>query len=152
MNSQSGETEIIRRLFQEHVPSIASGSVAIRGMVREPGNRSVVVVVQKDPAVDAVGACMGDRGRTVKRITAELRASEPEECLDIVRWDDSVEQFIANLVAPSKVARASFDGATRQARIVLALDSMQPVGLVLRSKLLLKLTGWHLSLESPNER
>ena len=61
MNSQSGETEIIRRLFEEHVPSIVSGTVDIRGIVREPGNRSIVVVVQKDPAVDAVGACVGDR-------------------------------------------------------------------------------------------
>jgi N utilization substance protein A len=149
MNSQSGEIEIIWRLFKEHVPAVASGSVQIRGIVREPGNRSIVVVVQKDPAVDAVEACMGSEyNNRVKRIVAEL----PEECLDIVRWDDSVEQFIANLVAPSKFVRASFDEATRHVRIVLAPDSKRPAELTLRSKILLQLTGWHLAVELPNER
>ena len=152
MNSQSGESEFIRRLFEEHVPSIASGTVDIRGIVREPGNRSIVVVVQKDPAVDAVGACVGDHHSRVKRIAAELRARAPKECLDIVRWDNSVELFIANLVAPSKLAETSFDEATRQVRVVLARDSTQPPGLALRAQALWQLTGWRLSVESPDER
>jgi transcription termination/antitermination protein NusA len=149
MNSPAGETEIVWRLFKQHVPAVASGSVEIRGIVREPGNRSIVVVVQKDPAVDPVGACLGSEYNSrVKRIVAEL----PEECLDIVRWDDSVEQFIAHLVAPSKFVRASFDEATRHVRIVLAPDSMRPTELTLRSKILSQLTGWHLTVELPNER
>jgi len=111
-----------------------------------------VVVVQKDPAVDAVGACVGDHHSRVKRIAAELRARAPKECLDIVRWDNSVELFIANLVAPSKLAETSFDEATRQVRVVLARDSTQPPGLALRAQALWQLTGWRLSVESPDER
>ena len=79
-------------------------------------------------------------------------ARAPKECLDIVRWDNSVELFIANLVAPSKLAETSFDEATRQVRVVLARDSTQPPGLALRAQALWQLTGWRLSVESPDER
>jgi len=145
MSSDSDETEVVRQLFKDLVPAVASGVVEIRGIVREPGNRSILAVISKDPAIDAVGACVGSRGDRVKQIVERLGG----EYVDIVLWNESAERFIANLLAPLHFLRVSFDEATREAVVHIARDSERPLAgrLAMRSKLLLQLTGWNLKLE-----
>jgi len=145
MSSNSNETEVVRQLFNELVPDVATGVVEIRGIVREPGNRSILAVVSKDPAIDAVGACVGKRGDRVKQIVAQLGG----ENVDIVLWNESTERFIANLLTPMHLQKVSFDEASHEATVHIARDSERPLAgrLAMRSKLLLQLTGWNLILE-----
>jgi N utilization substance protein A len=147
MNSNPDDTEPIRRLFEQHVPEVASGKVEIRGIVREPGNRSILAVAPKNSSIDAVGSCVGIRGSRVKNMVSRLGGGEH---FDIVLWSESLERFIANLLAPSRFVRVSFEEATRQANVVLAHDSPQapPGRLPMKSKLLSQLTGWHLNVKS----
>src|SRR6185295_13056288 len=87
----SDPVEVVN-LFRARVPEIASGVVTIRGAVRDPGERTILVVSSTDPAVDSVGACVGIGGAIVKGICAELH-----EYIDIVRWSDTPKTFITNL-------------------------------------------------------
>ena len=145
MSSDSSETEVVRQLFKDQVPAVASGVVEIRGIVREPGNRSILAVISKDPAIDAVGSCVGNRGNRVKQIVERLGG----EFVDIVLWNESAERFIANLLAPLRFVQVTFDEATHEAIVQVALDRNRPVAgrRELQAQLLLQLTGWNLKLE-----
>ncbi len=149
MDSNSDESEAVRRLFEATVPDIASGIVQIVGIVRDPGYRSIIAVRSNNPAVDPVGACVGNRGERVKRVVADLGG----EYVDIVRWSDSPERFIGNMLAPLHFLRVSLDESSREATVLLARDSERPVPkrLAVQSQLLLKLTGWHLKLTVSGE-
>ena len=72
----------IRGLFVLEVPEIAEGIVEIKGIAREPGDRTKIAVASKDERVDCVGACVGMRGTRVKNIVRELHG----EKVDIIRW------------------------------------------------------------------
>ena len=79
----------------------------------------MVIVEAHDPAVDAVGAVVGSRGSRIKPLVAEL----DNEKVDVVRWSDSLDQLIGNLIAPNRILEIRYDEATRQARITLQPDS-----------------------------
>jgi len=160
MSSNPDDLERVRRLFREHVPEIASGTVEIRGLVRQPGKLSILAVFSKDPKVDPVGACVGHRGSRVKSILARLDG----EFIDIYRWNESPELFIRDVMDPSTVVRTSFDEVTRQVTVTSVPDAdLTPDQLELRSKLelrsrlvlqsrlILQMTGWKLKVVPPGE-
>lgn len=63
---------LVKRLFELEVPEIMSGVVQIKSIAREAGFRTKVAVHSTDPMVDAVGACVGQKGIRVERIVNEL--------------------------------------------------------------------------------
>src|SRR5215471_572866 len=146
MNADSPGAHEVRKLFERHVPAITSGVVTIRGIVRDPGTRTILTVSSTDPATDPVGSCVGMRGANVKNIVTELGG----EHVDIVRWDDSVKQFLSNLFAPMRFLSLSFDEASHLATAVLEADSpLAPSKIVaLRSRLFKQLTGWTLQFDT----
>jgi N utilization substance protein A len=145
MNPDPPEVCEVRNLFQKRVPQIASGVVTIRGIVRQPGNRTILAVASSDPATDAVGSCVGMRGATVKGIIAELHG----ESIDIVLWNDDAQKFLSNLFAPMQFANVTFDAASGYAKAVIKADSdlASSKTVALRSQLFSQLTGWHLQFE-----
>ena len=144
MNQDSDPVGQLRRLLEKHVPDVASGVVQIRGIARKTGVRSIVVVEAHDPAVDPIGTVVGSRGSRIKPLVAELNF----EKVDVVRWSDSLDHLIANLIAPNRVLEIRYDDATRQARITLRPDQredsvLKPTRLALASELV----GWKLIVE-----
>jgi transcription termination/antitermination protein NusA len=101
---------LIRRLFELEVPEILDGVVEIKGVAREPGHRSKIAVASNDRNVDPVGACVGSKGSRVRMVMNELRG----EKIDIIKWTDSIEDFVANALSPAKVTevRIQDDGQT----------------------------------------
>jgi N utilization substance protein A len=101
---------LIRRLFELEVPEILDGVVEIKGVAREPGHRSKIAVASNDRNVDPVGACVGSKGARVRMVMNELRG----EKIDIIKWTDSIEDFVANALSPAKVTevRIQDDGQT----------------------------------------
>src|SRR5947209_893805 len=65
--------ELVQHLFQTEVPEIYDGTVVIRAIAREAGERTKIAVMSKDKDVDAVGACVGMKGMRVQSIIRELR-------------------------------------------------------------------------------
>ncbi len=76
--------EFVKRIFETEIPEINSGEVEIKKIVREPGMRTKVAVISKDPNLDATACCLGPRGVRIEQIRNELNG----ELIDIVLWDD----------------------------------------------------------------
>ncbi len=91
--------QLVQRLFEQEIPEIAEGVIAIEALAREPGYRSKVAVSSSDPRIDCVGACVGVRGNRIKNIVDELSG----ERIDIVRWSEDMQILIPNSLQPAEV-------------------------------------------------
>lgn len=144
MNADSADTEHIWTLLRKHVPEVRSGAIKVLGISRKPGSRSALAVSSRDPRVDPVGVVVGHRGERVKRIIGELSG----EFIDIIRWEESPERFIANLLCPLRLTEVSFEERSRRATVrVAGISESRRADLALRSELLMNLTGWRLQVE-----
>lgn len=88
----------IRRLFETEIPELVDGTVMLYSVVREAGVRSKVAVYSTDPHVDAIGACIGERGSRIANIYKELNG----EKIDLILYSENPEEFIANALQPAK--------------------------------------------------
>ncbi|MFE2776515.1 transcription termination factor NusA [Aerococcus urinaeequi] len=95
---------LLKRLFEQEVSEIFDGTVEIKAIAREAGDRSKVAVVSNDANIDAVGTCVGPRGSRVQRIVDELKG----ENMDIVQWSDDMATFISNALNPADVLSVHF--------------------------------------------
>lgn len=93
--------ELLRKLFKLEVPEISTGAVQIKVIARDAGARSKIAVMAKEDNLDPVGACIGQRGTRVQTIINELGG----EKIDIIEWDEDVNKFIINALAPAKVLK-----------------------------------------------
>ena len=106
---------LIKRLFELEVPEILDGVVEIRAVAREPGHRSKIAVVSLDNNVDPVGACVGSKGSRVRMVMNELRG----EKIDIIKWSEAVEEFVANALSPAKVKEVRIQDAGQTALVIV---------------------------------
>ncbi len=141
--------ELIRRLFELEVPEITERIIEIRALAREPGYRTKIAVYSVDSKVDAVGACVGVRGTRIKNIVAELGG----EKIDIVRWSDQDDIFIANALNPAEIEAISLNPRARLARVIVAEDQLsRAIGALGQNvRLASKLTGWDIDVMSQQE-
>ena len=90
---------LVRRMFELEIPEITDGVVLIKGVAREAGSRTKIAVYSRDEDVDAVGACIGNHGMRIAGIVDELDG----EKIDIVRYSEDAEAYVAAALAPAKV-------------------------------------------------
>ena len=88
----------VKRLFESTIPELKDGTIELHSVVREPGVRSKVAVFSNDPQVDAVGACIGERGVRIATILQELNG----EKVDLVKYSEDPAEFIKNALSPAK--------------------------------------------------
>jgi len=140
----------IRGLFALEVPEISDGTVEIKAIAREPGDRTKIAVVSTDERVDSQGACIGMRGTRVKNIVRELHG----ERVDIIRWHENITEYIAAALAPATIAKIQIDEAARQALIIVDDDQLSlAIGKKGQNvRLASKLTGWQLEINSGSQR
>jgi len=141
--------QFVARLFEAEVPEIASGAVVIKGIVREPGDRTKIAVFSKEPGVDPVGACVGVRGCRVQAVVRELRG----EKIDIITWTDDPRTYIGEALSPAVVDKVGINEAERSALIVVSEPQMSlAIGKKGQNvRLASKLTGWKLDLINQTE-
>ncbi len=137
------------RLFEMEVPEIGSGTVVIKGAVREAGDRTKIAVFSKESSVDPVGACVGVRGCRVQAVVRELKG----EKIDIITWTEDVRTFIGEALSPAIIDKVGINEAERSALIVV---SEQQLSLAIGKKgqnvrLASKLTGWKLDIINQEE-
>ena len=94
---------LLKRLFELEVAEIQDGTVIIDSVAREPGMRSKIAVHSTNPSVDPVGACVGPKGMRVQTVVDELGG----EKIDIVKYSDNPEEYVASALSPSKVVSAA---------------------------------------------
>ncbi len=139
----------IRGVFALEVPEISEGIVEIKGIAREPGDRTKIAVTSTDEKVDCVGACVGMRGTRVKNIVRELHG----EKVDIIRWHDDPNEFIAAALSPAKITEIQAQAEAKRA-VVIVEDDQLSLAIGKRGqnvRLASKLTGWQLEIRSKSQ-
>ena len=63
---------LLKRLFEQEVPEIYDGTVIVKSVAREAGDRSKISVFSENNDIDAVGACVGAKGARVEAVVEEL--------------------------------------------------------------------------------
>ncbi|WP_426447028.1 transcription termination factor NusA [Paenibacillus sp. S-38] len=140
---------LLKRLFELEVPEIFQGVVEIRSVAREAGFRSKIAVHSRNPEVDPVGSCVGPKGMRVQTIVGELKG----EKIDIVRWMESVEDYVANALSPSKVLEVQVFEAEKMARVIVP-DYQLSLAIGIKgqnARLAAKLTGWKIDIKSETQ-
>lgn len=140
---------LLKRLFELEVPEIFDGTVEIRSVAREAGFRSKIAVHSRNPEVDPVGSCVGPKGVRVQTVVTELKG----EKIDIVRWSESVEEYVANALSPSKVLEVIVFEAEKMARVIVP-DYQLSLAIGIKgqnARLAAKLTSWKIDIKSESQ-
>lgn len=141
--------ELVRGLFELEVPEIYDGTIEIKAVSREPGNRTKVAVMSHDPNVDPVGACVGMKGSRVRTVVEDLCG----EKIDIVRWSANPLEFCANALNPADILSISMDEDAREIRVVVPSDQLS-LAIGKRgqnARLASKLVGWNIDISGDKE-
>ncbi|TSB46443.1 transcription termination factor NusA [Alkalicoccobacillus porphyridii] len=140
---------LLKRLFELEVPEIYDGTVEIKSVSREAGDRSKIAVHSDNPEVDPVGACVGPRGQRVQTIVNELKG----EKIDIVKWSEDPVEYVANALSPSKVVRVNVNETDKMTQVIVP-DYQLSLAIGKRgqnARLAAKLTGWKIDIKSESE-
>ena len=146
-----GDAALVQRLFAMEVPEIYDGTVVIRAIAREPGERTKVAVRSTDPDVDCVGACVGMKGARVQSIIRELRG----EKIDIIEFDEDPIVFAANALSPAKINHVSILEVEQKQLEVIVDDTQLSLAIGKKGqnvRLAAKLLGWRIDIKSEEEK
>ena len=140
---------LIRRLFELEVPEIMDGIVEIKSIAREPGHRSKIAVASNDRNVDPVGACVGSKGSRVRMVMNELRG----EKIDIIKWTERREDFVANALSPAKVTEVRI-AEDEETALVIVPDYQLSLAIGKEgqnARLAARLTGLRVDIKSESQ-
>ena len=135
---------MIKRLMELEIPENQDGVVIIKGVAREAGSRTKVSVFSRDEAVDPVGACIGERGQRIAQIVDELGG----EKIDVVKFSEIPEEYIAAALSPAEVKNVEFDGE-RSAKVLVDSDQLSlAIGKEgQNARLAARLTGYKIDIK-----
>ena len=106
--------EMVAELLTLEVPEIASQTIEIKAVAREPGVRTKIAVRTKDSRIDAVGTCVGMQGLRVRAVQGELG----DEHIEIINWHPELPTFLQRALEPAQLEGIHIDDL--QGRIVVS--------------------------------
>src|SRR6202795_5203509 len=142
---------LVQRLFEMEVPEIYDGTVQIRAVAREAGERTKIAVESRDKDVDPVGACVGMKGMRVQSIIRELRG----EKIDIIPYSEETVAFAQKALSPAKVTRVQITDPENKKLEVIVEDSQLSLAIGKKGqnvRLASKLIGWDIDIKSEEEK
>ncbi|MBO5287468.1 MAG: transcription termination/antitermination protein NusA [Clostridia bacterium] len=136
---------LVKRLFETEVPEITDGTVIIKSISREAGSRTKIAVYSRDPEVDAVGACIGNKGARINAVVNELNG----EKIDVIPYSDDVCEYVKAALSPATVKTVTLEG-DRQARAIVNADQLSlAIGKMgQNARLAARLTGCKIDIKS----
>lgn len=145
----------LRKLFEIEIPEIENGEIEIKNIARDAGNRSKVAILATKPHIDALGACVGNRGQRINTIMGEING----EKIDLVPYSDDPLEYIANALSPAKVLSVEINESLKSSRVIVPDDKLSlAIGKGGQNvRLAARLTGWKIdvkpqsSVENNNE-
>ncbi|MGI8772185.1 MAG: transcription termination factor NusA [Acidobacteriaceae bacterium] len=143
--------ELVQNLFQSEVPEIYDGTVSVRAIAREAGERTKIAVQSRDKDVDPVGACVGMKGMRVQSIIRELRG----EKIDIIEFSEEITTFAEKALQPAKVSRVTIADLSDKQIEVIVDDSQLSLAIGKKGqnvRLAAKLLGWKIDIKSEEEK
>ena len=105
----------LQRLFEQEVPEVKEGLIAIKNIARIPGERAKVAVETFDDRIDPVGACVGVKGARIHGIVRELR----NENIDVINYTPNINLYIQRALAPAKIRTMEIDEENKKASVYL---------------------------------
>src|SRR6185437_10735397 len=142
---------LVQSLFQSEVPEIYDGTVIIRAIAREAGERTKIAVMSRDKDVDPGGACVGMKGMRVQSIIRELRG----EKIDIIEFSEEITTFAEKALQPAKVSRVSITDLGEKQLEVIVDDTQLSLAIGKKGqnvRLAAKLLGWKIDIKSEEEK
>lgn len=136
---------LVKRLFELEVPEIFDGIVEIKSIAREAGSRTKIAVLSSDPAIEPIGACVGPKGGRVSSIVSELRG----EKIDIVKYSEVPEEYIAAALAPSDVISVTVADEGKSCQVIVP-DSQLSLAIGKEGqnvRLAARLTGYKIDIK-----
>lgn len=152
------DADLVRRLFEKEVPEIYNGTVEIKKIAREAGERTKMAVLSNNPEVEPVGACIGPRGQRVQNVISELHG----EKIDIFQYSDDINDLVRNALAPAEVQMVirmddaeEGEEAEKHKDLIVVVDDKQ-LSLAIGKKgknvrLAVKLTGKSIDIKTREE-
>lgn len=136
---------LVKRLFETEVPEIFDGIIEIKSVSRQAGSRTKLAVYSADEEIDAVGACIGQRGVRVNKIVEELNG----EKIDIVKYSEDPTLFISEALSPAKVLTVEIESEEPKVCHVTVPDAQLSLAIGNKGqnvRLAAKLTGWKIDI------
>ncbi|RQD75382.1 MAG: transcription termination/antitermination protein NusA [Candidatus Syntrophonatronum acetioxidans] len=135
---------LLKRLFELEVPEIFDGTVEIKTVAREAGQRSKIAVFSRKEEVDSVGSCVGPKGARVQTIVNELKG----EKIDIIKYSEDPKEFVSNALSPAKVTSVQIKEEEKVANVIVP-DYQLSLAIGKEgqnARLAAKLTGWKIDI------
>lgn len=135
---------MVQKIFELEVPEIFAGTVEIKAIAREAGERTKIAVASTEEGIDPIGSCVGQKGTRVQAVIDELSG----EKIDIILWNDDVAKFIAAALSPAKVLRVNIRENKKEAEVLVPEDQLSlAIGKKGQNvRLAAKLTGWKIDI------
>lgn len=143
------EPNFLRRLFEQEISEIYDGTVEIKSIAREAGDRSKVAVWSNNPNVDATGACIGPKGQRIQSISSQLLG----EKIDVIQYNEIPELYVAESLKPANIYGLSVD---RENKSMVAVVPNEDFSLAIgkrgqNARLAVKLTGWKIDIKTVDD-
>ncbi len=139
----------LSKLLEIEVPEIFDGLIAIKKIVRDPGDRAKVAVESYDDRIDPVGACVGMKGSRIHGIVRELK----NENIDVINFTTNTQLLIQRSLTPAKISYMELDNDKKQANVYLKADQVSlAIGRRgVNIKLACELTGYEIDVYREDE-
>ena len=105
----------LQRLFEQEIPEVHDGLIAIKNIARIPGERAKVAVQSFDDRIDPVGACVGVKGSRIHGIVRELR----NENIDVINFTTNTNLYIQRALAPAHISSMEINEEEKQVNVFL---------------------------------
>ena len=110
----------LQRLFEQEVPEVHDGLIAIKNIARIPGERAKVAVQSFDDRIDPVGACVGIKGARIHGIVRELR----NENIDVINYSSNINLYIQRALSPAKISSMTINEEEKKAEVYLKSEEV----------------------------
>ena len=143
----------LKCLFVEEIHEIYDGTIVIKGVAREAGERSKVAVYTDNPNVDPAGACIGPNGSRIQKIVGQLGNGNAKEKIDIIAYNDLPGLYILEALKPARVAGITYDEEAKTALAVVKDDSLSlAIGKKgVNVRLAVRLTGYNIDIKTESQ-
>ena len=141
--------DFVRKLFEFEIPEIYEGLIEIKSVSRDPGSRCKVAVYSKNPDIDPVGSCVGQKGIRIQNIINELNG----EKIDVIEWNEDPSIFISAALLPAQVMAVDIKEEEKFAQVIVPDDQLSlAIGKSgQNARLAAKLTNWKIDIQSESQ-
>ena len=144
----------LKCLFMEEIHEIYDGTIQIKGIAREAGERSKIAVYSQDPKIDPAGACIGPNGSRIQKIVSQLgNGGIGKEKIDIIAYSDNAALYIMEALKPAHALGIALNEEEKTATVVVKDDSLSlAIGRRgVNVRLAVKLTGFNIDVKTETQ-